>query len=389
MNFGVLALSFCKALLSTGNVLLVAVTALIGQTLSPDPIWATLPVAFQFIGLMCATIPASLVMDRIGRKNGFYLGNALGIAGALLCIQALYSASFNLFCVGTFFLGIGIGFGTLYRFAAVEMCEKPYRAKAISIIMAGGVLAAIAGPNLAIFSQDLVQDTPYVGAFWGLLVLYIAAMLVLAIVKFPPQVVHAPGVTTRPVIEIILQPIFLVSVVAGMVSYVVMNLLMTATPLAMHHHGFQFEQSAFVIELHALGMFLPGFFTGDLIKRFGTIRILLIGAMIMLACIGINLSGESELHFSVSLFMLGLGWNFMFVSATHLVTDAYSEAEKPKAQAANEFLIFSMVTVSALASGWLEATVGWHIMNLICIPVVLFAISVVLYFHRKLALSIA
>jgi MFS family permease len=389
MNFGVLALSFCKALLSTGNVLLVAVTALIGQTLSPDPIWATLPVAFQFIGLMCATIPASLVMDRIGRKNGFYLGNALGIAGALLCIQALYSASFNLFCVGTFFLGIGIGFGTLYRFAAVEMCEKPYRAKAISIIMAGGVLAAIAGPNLAIFSQDLVQDTPYVGAFWGLLVLYIAAMLVLAIVKFPPQVVHAPGVTTRPVIEIILQPIFLVSVVAGMVSYVVMNLLMTATPLAMHHHGFQFEQSAFVIELHALGMFLPGFFTGDLIKRFGTIRILLIGAMIMLACIGINLSGESELHFSVSLFMLGLGWNFMFVSATHLVTDAYSEAEKPKAQAANEFLIFSMVTVSALASGWLEATVGWHVMNLICIPVVLFAISVVLYFHRKLALSIA
>jgi len=388
MNFGVIALSFCKALLSTGNVLLVAVTALIGQTLSPDPIWATLPVAFQFIGLMCATIPASLVMDKIGRKNGFYLGNALGIVGALLSIQALYSASFNLFCIGTFFLGIGIGFGTLYRFAAVEMCEKPYRAKAISIIMAGGVLAAIAGPNLAIFSQDLVQGTPYVGAFWGLLVLYIAAMLVLAIVKFPPQVVHAPDVTTRPVMEIILQPIFLVSVVAGMVSYVVMNLLMTATPLAMHHHGFQFEQSAFVIELHALGMFLPGFFTGDLIKRYGTIRILLIGAMIMLACIGINLNGESELHFSVSLFMLGLGWNFMFVSATHLVTDAYSEAEKPKAQAANEFLIFSMVTVSALASGWLEATVGWHAMNLICIPVVLFAITVVLYFHRKLALSI-
>ena len=388
MNFGVLALSFCKALLSTGNVLLVAVTALIGQTLSPDPIWATLPVAFQFIGLMCATIPASLIMNKIGRKNGFYLGNALGITGALLSIQALYSASFNLFCVGTFFLGIGIGFGTLYRFAAVEMCERPYRAKAISIIMAGGVLAAIAGPNLAIFSQDLVQGTPYVGAFWGLLVLYIAAMLVLAIVKFPPQVIHPPGVTTRPVFEIILQPIFLVSVVAGMVSYVVMNLLMTATPLAMHHHGFQFEQSAFVIELHALGMFLPGFFTGDLIKRFGTIRILLIGAMIMLACIAINLNGVSELHFSVSLFMLGLGWNFMFVSATHLVTDAYSEAEKPKAQAANEFLIFSMVTVSALASGWLEATVGWHAMNLICIPVVLLAISVVLYFHKRLALSI-
>ena len=389
MNIDVLALSFCKALLSTGNVLLVAVTALIGQSLSPEPTWVTLPVAFQFIGLMCATIPASLVMEKIGRKNGFCLGNALGIVGAILCIQALYSASFWLFCGGTFFLGIGIGFGTLYRFAAVEMCEKPYRAKAISIIMAGGVLAAIAGPNLAIFSQDLIQGTPFVGAFWGLLVLYIAAMVVLALVKFPPQIVHTPDVVTRPVLEIILQPIFLISVVAAMVSYVVMNLLMTATPLAMHNHGYHFDQSAFVIELHVLGMFLPGFFTGDLIRRFGTIRILMSGALIMLLCIGINLNGQSELHFSVALFLLGLGWNFMFVSATHLVTGAYSEAEKPKAQAANEFLIFSMVTFSALASGWLEATLGWHVMNLICIPVVLFAMAIVLYFHKKQAFSFA
>ncbi len=191
-----------------------------------------------------------------------------------------------------------------------------------------------------------------------------------------------------PVIKIILQPIFLVSVIAAMVSYVVMNLLMTATPLAMHHHGFHFEQSAIVIELHALGMFLPGFFTGSLINRFGTIRILLIGALIMLLCIGINLNGQSQLHFSIALFTLGLGWNFMFVSATHLVSDAYSEAEKPKAQAANEFLIFSMVTLSALASGWLEATLGWHIMNLICIPVVLFAVFIVIYFKKKLNLGI-
>ena len=247
MYLGVLALSFCKALLSTGNVLLVAVTALIGKSLSPDPTWVTLPVAFQFVGLMCATITASLIMDKIGRKNGFYLGNGLGIVGAILCIQALYSASFWLFCVGTFFLGIGIGFATLYRFAAVEMCEKTYRAKAISIIMAGGVLAAIAGPNLAIYSQGLIQGTPFVGAFWGLLALYIAAMVVLTLVKFPPETRHAPDVVTRPVLEIISQPIFLVSVVAAMVSYVVMNLLMTATPLAMHNHGYHFDQSAFVI----------------------------------------------------------------------------------------------------------------------------------------------
>jgi len=386
MQFGVLALSFCKALLSTGNVLLVAVTALIGQNLAPEPQWATIPVAFQFIGLMVATIPASLVMDKIGRKNGFYLGNSLGIVGTLLCIQALYAASFDLFCVGTFFLGIGIGFGTLYRFAAVEMCDPDQRARAISIIMAGGVLAAIAGPNLAIYSQDFIPDTPYVGAFWGLLGLYIAAMLVLAGVKFPPQVVHPENTTTRHIFTIIAQPIFLVSVIAAMVSYVVMNLLMTATPLAMHNHGYHFSESAFVIELHALGMFLPGFFTGDLIKRFGTIRILFIGGLIMLLCIGINLNGQSTTHFSVSLFLLGLGWNFMFVSATHLVTGAYSEAEKPKAQAANEFLIFSMVTFSALASGWLEATLGWYTMNVLCIPIVLLALAFVAIHYKKISL---
>lgn len=384
MNINVIALSFCKALLSTGNVLLVAVMALIGKSLSPEPAWITLPVACQFIGLMAATIPASLIMDKIGRKKGFFLGNGLGITGAVLCLYALYHSSFSLFCVGTFFIGIGIGFATLYRFAAVELCDQQQRARAISIIMAGGVLAAILGPNLAIFSQDLIPDVPFAGAFWGLLVLYIIAMLALSRVQFPHSVSTTTDTSSRPVLDIIAQPIFLVSVVSAMVSYVVMNLLMTATPLAMHHHGYHFEQSAFVIELHALAMFLPGFFTGDLIKRFGSLRILLSGALILLLCIGINLSGQTEYHFSSALILLGLGWNFMFTSATHLVTDAYSEAEKPKAQAANEFIVFSMVTISALAAGWLESTIGWQAMNLLSIPVVLSAIFVAIYFQKRL-----
>ena len=249
MNLGIISLSLCQALLTTGTILLVSVMALIGQKMAPSNEWTTLPVAFQFIGLMCATIPASLIMNKIGRKRGFSLGNVIGISGALFCIQALHNESFWLFCFGAFLLGIAIGFGTLYRFAAVEMCDKGQQARAISIVMAGGVLAAVAGPNLAIFSKDIVNDAPFVGAFWGLFGLYVIALMVLTTVKFPPQVVHHPDTKIRPIGQIIRQPIFLVAVAAAMISYTVMNLLMTATPLAMHGHGFSFSQSALVIEL--------------------------------------------------------------------------------------------------------------------------------------------
>ena len=381
LKSGVWALSLCQALLTTGNVLLVSVTALIGRMMAPAVEWITLPVALQFVGLMCATIPASLIMNKIGRKRGFLLGNAIGIGGALCCIYALYHSHFALFCGGTFLLGIGIGFGTLYRFAAVELCDRSQQARAISIVMAGGVLAAVAGPNLAIFSQSVVYDTPFAGAFWGLLVLYLIAMVMLLFIRFPIREKSNQAMPTRPIVDIIRQPVFLVSVSAAMVSYTTMNLLMTATPLAMGGCGFSFEQSTNVIQLHVLGMFLPGFFVGNLIKRFGTTLILIVGAVLLLAAIAINLNGQSLWHFSLALLVLGAGWSFMFISATNLVTDAYNEAEKPKAQAANEFLIFSMVVLSALAAGWLEASLGWQVMNLISIPLVLLAVFVTLYFN--------
>lgn len=381
LKSGVWALSLCQALLTTGNVLLVSVTALIGQMMAPDVQWITLPVALQFIGLMCATIPASLIMDKVGRKRGFLLGNTIGIGGALCCIKALYNSQFELFCTGTFLLGIGIGFGTLYRFAAVELCDKSQQARAISIVMAGGVLAAVAGPNLAKYSQAVVYDTPFVGAFWGLLGLYIIAITVLVFTRFPVRSKQVAKQGARPIWRIVRQPIFLVSVSAAMISYTTMNLLMTATPLAMVGCGFSFSQSANVIQLHVLGMFLPGFFTGRLIKRFGTTQVLLAGAALLLACIAINLNGQSLWHFSLALLALGVGWSFMFISATNLVTGAYRDSEKPKTQAANEFLVFSMVTLSALAAGWLQATLGWRLMNLASIPLVLLSVLVILYFN--------
>ncbi|PIE25251.1 MAG: MFS transporter [Neptuniibacter caesariensis] len=379
MNRNVFLLSGCQALLTTGNVLLVSMVALIGQSLAPDPTLTTLPVAAQFIGLMMATIPVSLIMRRIGRKNGFYLGNSVGICGAIVCILALGQQQFYLFVSGTFMLGIGIGFGTLYRFAAVEVCDEEQKSRAISFVMAGGVVAAIVGPQLAIFSQDLLAEAEFMGAFLGLLILYIIALIMLFFTHIPHGNTDESHATQRPLLAIMAQPVFIVAALVGMVSYVVMNLLMTATPLAMARCGFDFAQAAQVIEWHVLGMYVPSFFTGSLISRFGIARIMYIGAVFMLACIAINLMGVSKWHFWLALLFLGIGWNFMFISATHLATTAYRPAEKAKSQAANEFIVFSMVAVSALSSGWMEATLGWQAMNWIVTPLILWAMAVIYF----------
>ena len=382
MNRNVFLLSGCQALLTTGNILLVSVVALIGQSLSAEPALTTFPVATQFIGLMLATIPASLIMRRIGRKNGFYLGNAVGILGAIVCIQALNWQQFYLFSFGTFLLGIGIGFGTLYRFAAVEVCPEEQRSKAISFVMAGGVIAAVIGPQLAIISQDILGEAEFMGAFFGLLILYTIALVMLFFTHIPHAGAEVDG-EQRPLLSILAQPKFIVAAIVGMVSYVVMNLLMTATPLAMARCGFSFSQAAHVIEWHVLGMFVPSFFTGSLISRFGVNRVMYAGSLFMLGCIGINLMGVSEWHFWTALLFLGIGWNFMFISATQLVTTAYRPAEKAKSQAANEFIVFSMVTVSALSSGWMEAALGWQAMNWIVLPLIIWAIGVIYFVGAK------
>mgnify|MGYP005991282227 CR=1 FL=1 len=385
MNRSVVLLSLCQALLGTGNVLLISVNGLIGQSLSPSDALITLPIAMQFVGLMLATIPASLIMQRIGRRNGFYLGNSLGIFGAVISAVALLYQNFFIFCVGTTLLGVGIGFGTLYRFAAVEACEPEQKNRAISMVMLGGVLAAIMGPALAVESRDWISSQEFVGSFVGLMGLYSLALLLLSGVSIPQPVnAEAEKGPSRPLFEIVMQPVFIVAVVAAMASYTVMNLLMTATPLAMARCGFSFPQMAWVIEWHVLGMFLPSFFTGRLIQRFGSVCMMMLGGLIMLLCIFINLNGQSEWHFWSALFLLGLGWNFMFISATSMVTGAYTHQERAKTQATNEFLVFGMVTLSALSSGWLEVSMGWETMNVLMIPVVVWAMLVIAVFSKKM-----
>lgn len=383
MNRNVVLLSLCQALLTTGNVLLISVNALIGQQLAPSVSLITLPVALQFVGLMTATIPASLIMVKIGRKNGFYLGNIIGILGAACCIVALSSQQFYLFCVGTFLLGIGIGFGTLYRFAAVEACPDNQKSKAISLVMAGGVIAAVIGPNLAISSREWFDDGVFTGAFIGLLALYSLALVLLSFIRIGVNEQAEVKAVARPLFEILAQPVFIVAAIVGMVSYAVMNLIMTVTPVAMARCGFEFSDAAWVIEWHVLGMFLPSFITPKLIARFGLVKMMILGALLMLVCIAINLQGQSQWHFWAALALLGVGWNFMFISATQMVTSAYAPAEKAKSQAANEFLVFGMVTLSAFSSGWLESTLGWQVLNSLMIPVLLWSVLVVLFYRGK------
>ncbi|MDO6562559.1 MFS transporter [Amphritea sp. 1_MG-2023] len=383
MNITVILLSLCQALLTTGNVLLISVNALIGQQLAPSAGLITLPVAMQFVGLMCATIPASLIMARTGRKNGFYLGNSIGIIGALCCVLALQQAHFFLFCGGTFLLGIGIGFGTLYRFAAVEACADEYKSRAISLVMAGGVIAAVLGPNLAISSRQWLEGSVFTGAFIGLLLLYVMALILLTFVRITDaSSLDDKALSSRPILEIVLQPIFIVAVTIGMVSYAVMNLIMTVTPVAMARCGFDFSTAAWVIEWHVLGMFLPSFITPRLIERLGLLSMMLLGALLMLSCILLNLHGVSQWHFWAALFLLGVGWNFMFISATQMVTYSYKTIEKSKSQAANECLVFGMVTISAFSSGWLESTLGWQMLNTLMIPVLAWAVLVIFVFRQ-------
>ncbi|MCC5520158.1 MFS transporter [Vibrio splendidus] len=383
MNRNVWLLSLCQALLMTGNILLISVIGLIGKQIAPSVSMITLPVALQFLGLMAATIPASLISGKLGRKRGFSIGNVVGITGASLATYALSQQNFYLFCFATFLLGIGIGFGTLYRFAAIEVCDENARHRAISISMAGGVLAAVLGPNLAIMSQQWSQDGLYIGAFASLIGLNILALLILQTIQFPKVSFNSQAPKADPLGVIVKAPNFIGAVFAAMVAYAVMNILMTATPLAMIGCGFDFTKAAGVIEWHVLGMFVPAFFTGSLIERFGSRMMILAGGILFVVCIAINIHGESIWHFRAALVVLGVGWNFMFISATGLFSQSYQSQNKAKAQAFNEFIVFGCVTITAMLSGWLESTAGWQNLNIYVLPFVLAVILLFAFSARK------
>ncbi|MDW8311689.1 MAG: MFS transporter [Burkholderiales bacterium] len=366
----IVLLAACQGLLFTNTVILMAVNALVGHMLAENKALATLPAMTYVVGSAVSAIPVSRWMERVGRRAGFMHGSLLAIAGALVCAASVLAKSFWGVCAGTFLIGCYNATGALYRFAAADAVSGPNKARAISLVLAGGILGGLIGPESSKFSKDWLAVT-YAGTYLSLVAFALLALALQWQLKLPPLV--TPGETAsggRPLATIIRQPRFIVAVMAAALGYGVMNLLMVATPLAMQFCGHPFSAGVFVLEWHVVGMFAPGFFTGNLIKRFGVSRVLWAGVALNLACVAINLAGTTVAHFWVGLFLLGVGWNFLFVGGTTLLTETYTSAEKTRVQGFNDMLIFATMAVSSSSAGLLVNARGWEMVNYTALPAI-------------------
>ena len=362
MNRNLWLMVFAQGLFLTNNVVFIAINGLVGLALAPLGWMATLPVMGYVLGGALSTGLAARMQAHWGRKRSFQTGLLVAFASALVCFYAAITRNFALLCLATLVAGYYNANASLYRFAAAELATVGSKEKAVSWVLAGGLIGAIAGPNLAAATRSLM-DVPFAAAYLALSVVALAGLAVMAFVEFPPVVAKTTAGTGRPLAQIMRQPVFIVSAAAGALSYGVMNLLMAATPIAMQQCGLSFSDAAFVLQWHVIGMFAPGFFTGHLIKRFGALPIMGVGVLLNLGCIAIALSGLELHQFLAALFLLGLGWNFLFTGSTTLALEAFTPAEKDKAQGALNFFVFATLALSSFASGALVTTRGWDLLN--------------------------
>jgi MFS family permease len=360
-------LACCQALLLINSSGLIAMNGLVGYSLAQTKALATFGATTYVLGSALATMPMSLWMARVGRRAGFMAGALINIVGCCIGAFALSIRSFPLFCAATGIIGIYNAVGLQYRFAAAEVASPADRAKAISLVLAGGVAGGLIGPESARIARDLFP-TPFQGSFVVLAVFALVALAVQSRVHVPPPSFAERSGKGRPLAQIVRQPAFIVAVLAGALGYGLMNLLMTATPIAMNFCGHPFSAMALVIEWHVVAMYAPGFLTGSLIRRFGTLRIILAGVALTAISTVVALDGNSIAHFVVALVFVGLGWNFMYTGGTALLTETYAPSEKARTQGLNDFIVFATMGVSSLASGALVTTSGWETMNRAALP---------------------
>ena len=363
----VVLLSSAQALFQTASVLVMTVGGLAGGLVAPSPELATAPIAAMFLGTALATFPASAWMMRVGRRTGFVAGSLLGTAAGLIAALGMWLGSLTVLSLGTFFVGAYGGFAQFYRFAAAEVADADFRPRAIALVLAGGVLAALLGPLLGRIGGPMLS-VEYAGSF---LLLATAAMLsagMLLGLRVPPLRAEALAGSARPLLSIMRQPDYFVALFCAATGGGVMVLAMTATPPAMLHHRHSLADAALVIQLHVLGMFLPSFFTGSLITRYGVLRVMLAGVILLAAHVLMTLTGTGFYSFAAALAFLGVGWNFLFVGGTTLLTTTYAPAERGRAQAANDVSIYVVGVASSLAAGALLNIVGWQVLNLMLLP---------------------
>ena len=375
-NIGLLAA--CQAMLMTNNSTLIAINGLAGLALAPTPALATLPVTCWVIGGAIATMQASKYMKQVGRRAGLIRGASVGIVGAAICAAAMWQASFWLLCFGTLVWGTYNAFGQYYRFVAAEVAAPDFKATAVSLVLAGGLVGGIVGPTLSRYTVDLAGPK-FAGAYLALIVFALLTMTVLGRIRIPEPTGAEQAASGRPLAKIAAQPKYVVAVIAGALSYGVMNFLMTSTPIAMGVCGHPYGDAAFVISSHVIGMFAPSFVTGGLIRRFGTIPVMLAGAALNVACIAIALSGVALTNFWWALVLLGVGWNFLYIGATTLLTETYRPEERAKAQGANETAIFVMMAVSSFSSGMIVTNAGWEKVNYAATPLIAIVVLALIY----------
>ena len=375
MNRHLLLLALCQGLFLTNNVVFIAINGLVGLSLAPLSWMATLPVTGYVVGGALSAAIVARTQARWGRRRSFQLGLVVAALSAGLCAYAAVTKNFWLLVLATVVAGFYNANAALYRFAGPELVAADFKERAISLVLAGGIIGAFAGPNLASATRNLLP-VPFAAAYLSLVGVALLSLAALSFIRFPPHVAPKAGGGGRPLGEIVRQPVFIVAVVAAALGYGVMNLLMAATPIAMSRCGLPFSDAALVLEWHVLGMFVPGFFTGHLIKRFGTLPIMTVGVLLNLVCVAVALSGVELEQFLIALFTLGVGWNFLFVGGTTLLTSVYRPEEKNKTQGAMDFCVFATMALTSFASGALVTTQGWTWLNLgSLVPLALIAIA--------------
>ncbi|WP_088958504.1 MFS transporter [Variovorax sp. HW608] len=384
MNRNLWLLTFCQGLFLTNNVAFIAINGLVGLSLAPRGWMATLPVMAYVVGGALSTGLVARTQRRFGRRRSFQIGLAVALVSALLCAQAAVWKEFWLLCLATVVAGYYNANANLYRFAAAELAAPGWREKAVSMVMAGGLIGAVIGPNLASVTRNWFE-VPFAGAYMALAIVALASMAMMQFIDFPAPPAKSATAGGRPLAEIARQPAFIVAAVAGSLGFGVMNLLMAATPIAMQVCSLPFEDIAFVLEWHVIGMFAPGFFTGHLIRRIGVLPVMGTGLLLNLSCVAVALSGVELQQFVIALFLLGIGWNFLFTGATTLSLATFTAEEKDRAQGALNFCMFATLALTSFASGVLVTTQGWRLLNFgSLVPLVLTAIALLWLARRRM-----
>jgi MFS family permease len=368
----VLLLATAQALFQSVMVLMITASGIVGMQLAPNAHLATLPAAMVLLAATITMIPASLLMQRLGRKVGFLAGAGLGCLGGVVAMFAIHAQDFWLFIGASMLVGAYSGFAGYYRFAAADIASDAFRSRAISWVVAGGVVAAVAGTNIVRVTQN-IGATQFLFTYMALTVLGIAALFVISRLSLPAPATSHTGGAARPLGTIIRQPVYIAAVICSTVGFSMMSLVMTATPLAMLMCGYTVGDSATVIQWHVLGMFVPSFFTGTLIQRFGVMKIVTLGIVLLGGHVAIAITGIEFLRFVSGLTLLGVGWNFLFVGGTTLLTQAYRPAERAKTQAAHDFMMMTVVSIASFSAGGLLNAWGWNTVNLTVLPFLILA----------------